>query len=373
MSGALVANSSELSGGGGGGELNLVEETGSALRPKADGVTDSGDATHAWRRGYFGNITLDSVDLDTRITAVETTANKALQPSDLLPYINRISALEDVHNLAIDDGTYETAGGDELELAGGLVVAFSKGSGGGGGGGKWIDGLLVRSGADTDHDLVIGVGACSSQDRGATIEVASELTIEIDNSGHHVNGSTLGADTTYYVLVGLAGGSAVAAFSQSLALPSGWDAYRAVHVCRTDSSSNLPAGAMGDARRLFLYDEGPLIVQYTAGNTPTPPVGSTIDTGVPKVVGVVGEYRTWMGTYSGGDYLALHPGTAPTSPLTLNLFAYPGWRAYEAGTLEIIVQSGVLVTTDGDGGIYFTGREASMTIRLYCSGYLWSP
>jgi len=291
--------------------------------------------------------------------------------SNFLALGSAIDGLVAIFSSVIADGTYVTAGGDEITVADGVMTEFSQGAGGASDSGNFIVGLLISSHTDTAHDLEITAGRCASSDGAAIITSGSAVVIAIDNASHRVDGSTLDADTDYYVLAGMDSGAFVAGFSKVESLPSGWDCYRAIGVYRTDGSSNLPATSMDeDETRFVLYDAFTVPVVYSSGSFPTAP-GSTIDTGVPTVSKVKAFLSGWAHQFAIGNYLNIHPGTRSLPA------SYAGtqftWRADSAGTTNIYPAiPHVMVETSG-GGVWFRSNNASMSGQLLCYGYKWSP
>jgi len=102
-----------------------------------------------------------------------------------------------------------------------------------------IEGLKVSPGAgDVAHTVDITAGRIRAANSAAVIELAA-TTLSLLNAGHFVNGGALAASSTYHLLVGISGGSAVAAFSQTVSLPAGWTAFRCLWSILTDASSDL--------------------------------------------------------------------------------------------------------------------------------------
>ncbi|MEW4566132.1 hypothetical protein AB1K70_26680 [Bremerella sp. JC770] len=184
-------------------QLNLIEEAGSVVRPVSDQGASLGSASYQFADGHFADIHIAGMAWPTtpgsngqaliRSSSGQLGWGSFLKLTDFITLSDRIGATESdiddlqaIHAAAIADGTYTTAGGDEITVADGVVTAFAKGTG--------SHGFKISNNTtDADHDLDIAAGACLSWDRTTWIAGAA-MTKRFDASWTAGNGNG-GMDT----------------------------------------------------------------------------------------------------------------------------------------------------------------------------------
>ncbi|MEW4564723.1 hypothetical protein AB1K70_19440 [Bremerella sp. JC770] len=216
-----------------------------------------------------GQLTADGVNLVTYTASI--AAAVAVLADD-------IEDLEDIHAAAIADGTYETAGGDEITVADGVVTAFSNGKG-------RYGFTISNNTSDADHDLDIAAGACLSHDRTTWI-AGSAMTKRFDAAWAAGNGNG-GMDTgsiptsgglylyaIYHPSNGVDYIGSTAAPATGPSLPTGYTKYAYIGYRPTDSSANfLPVVQKGNYHEIqdeILAEES--VNPGTADNDVTCPV-----------------------------------------------------------------------------------------------------
>lgn len=130
----------------------------------------------------------------------------------------------------------------------------------------YIDGFqLSRSPGDTEHDLLIGTGACRSQDNLANIDLAAALTKQLDgswqvgtNQGMIQSGFSIAANTFYDINVIRRNDTGVCDVQatpngETLVLPTNYDSYRHIGYWYTGADANLVA--LFQEGDFFLYDQ----------------------------------------------------------------------------------------------------------------------
>lgn len=115
---------------------------------------------------------------------------------------------------------------------------------------KYISGLTISNGTDTDHDIDISTGATKDSTNAYRMELSSVLTKQLDatwavgdDAGGLFTGS-VAADTWYHVFLIRkdTDGSIDAGFDTSVSaanIPAGYTAYRRLGSVLTDGSSNI--------------------------------------------------------------------------------------------------------------------------------------
>ena len=117
----------------------------------------------------------------------------------------------------------------------------------------FINGLhIAHDGVDTDHDIVIGIGACRDKDNTGNLELTALLTKQIDaawaagdDAGGLASALTLTAGTWYHVFVvddgagGTDAGFDTSDTAANLLSDSGGTMYRHVGWVLTDGSENI--------------------------------------------------------------------------------------------------------------------------------------
>jgi hypothetical protein len=140
---------------------------------------------------------------------------------------------------------------------------------------NYIGGLALTNGTDTDHDIDIAAGAAADSTNVEMLPASAARTIAIDNAADRVDGSTLDANTVYYILIGRDGTAAVAGFSKVTTIPIDWEAFRVIGAVVTDASANIINGrfmtVQVDGSEVFSSEQ----IQSTTGNTPLIRTGLT--------------------------------------------------------------------------------------------------
>lgn len=197
--------------------------------------------------------------------------------------------------------------------------------------------------------ISVATGACRDETDSVNIVSASPITVTLS-----------GAPTSAHrhVLLGYDGsGAAVATFSASNALPSGWQAYRRIGSVRTDASGNILSFVQnGDD---FAYTTPPLDISTTQGTTSVHYVLS-----VPLDVKVVARVQGRFSNTVAAQHLVMDPAMADLPPggaATPLATVGNGAGEQEYGEYR--------VCTDTSGRIRLCSSASNSTIRLVTLGY----
>ena len=208
----------------------------------------------------------------------------------------------------------------------------------------YIGGLaLTNNATDSAHDIDISAGSAADSTNAEMLPLSAAQTIQIDNAADRVDGSTLDADTVYYILVGRDGTSAVAGFSKVTTKPAAWDTFRVRGAVVTDASSNII-----NNRFMTVRSDGSEFFQSEL-QTVTRGAGSVIDTGLTReIVDVtyILECVTADAGFNPGDRVHILD-TAGAGGLGFQLVQEPSSQNLRV----IIANNGIFIGRKSDGVI----------------------
>lgn len=227
---------------------------------------------------------------------------------------------------------------------------------------NYIDGLILANGADADHEITIAAGQAYATNDGSSIDLTAPLTIDIEEAGDRIGATTLAANSTYHVLVGMSGGSPIAGFADTAelgnGLPSGWSSFRRVGSVLTDGSSNIRGFLQrGDS---FLWEAVPPAQNETITSSDTPQNFVLAD--LPKAIEVEPFVIVNQNT-SGGKVTMVTPGVTPLDPDGVNDMA-------TRDTTGIRARSFVSAFwTNANGEMTFIAEDASTALSVVVYGW----